>query len=163
MANSVSCFYMYYKNKSINITFIKFVNYIKVIFNSKSVILTFNQLISNYELFQIYLLSLILTENTLNINIQIINNKIIYGISTIKCLNNNCLNDSYDIVILEKRYYKNPLNAKEPKRSTSSKKINKFMWMFNSIIDIIDINPMYLFQEYYLNETYDIYNFIKTI
>jgi hypothetical protein len=131
-------------NKSVNITFIKYDNYIKVIFNSRSVILNDQQLISNYDLFQIYLLSLVLTEDTS----IIINNKNTYGIYT-KIWENFHLSSSYKLIKLEKMAHKNPFNSNEPKRLTSSKKINKFMWIFNKLIKSLDINPLNLFQEYY--------------
>ncbi len=143
MTRSISCFYMYIDIKrSINILFITFDNYIKVIFNRRSVILNNQQLISNYELFQIYLLSLILTEDTSKINNY--NNN--YGINT-KIWEKFYLSSSYKFIMFEKLTHKNPFNSNEPKRTTSSKKINKFMWIFNK--SIVDINPVSLFQEYY--------------
>ena len=148
MTLSISCFYMYFDNaKPINITFIKFDNYIKVIFNNRSVILTNNQLLSNFELFQLYLLSLILTEDTSKIYKT--NNN--YGIYT-KIWDNLYLSPSYKMIYLEKLAHKNPFKSNEPKRPTSSKKINKFMWIFNRWIKTIDINPINLFYEYYLIE-----------
>lgn len=144
MDRSISCFCMHFNNiKSINITFIKFDSYIKIIFNGRAVILNNQQLLSNYELFQIYLLSLILTENTSKIN----NNDNYYGVVA-KIWENFYLSSSYIFVLLEKTAHKNPFNAKEPKRPTSSKKINKFMWIFNKWIKSININPINLFHQY---------------
>jgi|UniRef100_A0A6C0LJ95 hypothetical protein len=145
MTRTISCFYMSFENKnSLNIIFIKFENYIKVIFNCRSVILTSQQLISNYELFQIYLLSLVLTEDTTKIYYYYN-----YGIYT-RIWENFNLTPSYKFINLEKTKNKNPFNSEEPKRPTSSKKINKFMWIFNKWL--VDINPVNLFHEYYSNE-----------
>ena len=83
----ISCFKGIYNKYSVIFTFIKFKNYVKVILDAKSVILTNMQLISNIELFQIYKLSLLCTKHSSNIETinkySFINkNKYIYGILT---------------------------------------------------------------------------------
>jgi vacuolar-type H+-ATPase catalytic subunit A/Vma1 len=65
-------------------------------------------------------------------------------------------------VLLEKNPHKNPLNANEPKRSTSLKKINKFLKKFDKYNDdnyIVDVER--IFNEYYSMETSSIFSYIK--
>jgi len=163
MTTSISCFFITnHIEGHINIIFIKFRSFIKVILNNKSVILNFRQLISNYRLFQIYLLSLLLTEDTTKIDIDVVDNKIIYGISTLKYWKNFYLTLSYKTVYFKKKFNKNLLNTQEPKRSTSLKKINKFMRIFYNLYNEgYIINPIYVFYEYYSYQTNDIVEYIK--
>ena len=160
---SISCFYVHYNYDPINIIFVKFENFIKIYLNDKSIILTIKQLVSIKKLFQIYLLSLLLTEDTSKISIDVENYRnIYYGVSTIKYWKNIRLTDYYQIILLEKSPYKNPLNATEPKRSTSLKKINKFMRKFNKYYDekyIMDVEQV--FDEYYIMETTYLYNYFQ--
>jgi hypothetical protein len=160
---TVSCFYITnYNDGQINITFIKYVKYIKIILNYKSIILPIEQLITNYKLFQIYLISLLLTENTTSIDLMIINKKKFYGISTMRYWKNVYLTLSYKIIFLQKSYHKNPFYSNEPKRSTSLKKINKFMRTFYNLYkEGYIINPLFVFYEYYSNETLDISDYVK--
>ncbi len=163
MTTSISCFFITnHIEGHINIIFIKFRSFIKVILNNKSVILNFRQLISNYRLFQIYLLSLLLTEDISKIDIDVVDNKIIYGISTLKYWKNFYLTLSYKTVYFKKKFNKNLLNTQEPKRSTSLKKINKFMRIFYNLYNEgYIINPIYVFYEYYSYQTNDIAEYIK--
>ena len=139
---SISCFYIHYNREPINIIFVKYENFIKIFLNEKSVILTIQQLLSIRELFQIYLISLLLTEDTSKISFDIEHYRNVYGVSTIRYWKNLHLTSTYNVVLLEKNPHKNPLNANEPKRSTSLKKINKFLKKFDKYIDdnyIVDV------------------------
>jgi hypothetical protein len=112
--------------------------------------MSIKHLISIRELFKIYLISLVLTEDISKISIDIEHYRNIYGVSTIRYWKNINLTSDYQIVYLEKSRYKNPLNSIEPKRSTSLKKINKFMKKFFKYYDeeyIIDVGN--IFNEYY--------------
>jgi len=127
----VSCFYITnYNDGQINITFIKYVKYVKIILNYKSIILSIEQLLNNYKLFQIYLLSLVLTENTSSIDLMIINKKKYYGISTMRYWKNVYLTLSYKIIFLQKSYHRNPFYSNEPKRTTSIKKLINLLKLF---------------------------------
>lgn len=159
---SISCFYVHYNRDPINIIFVKYENFIKIFLNEKSVILTIQQLISIQSLFKIYLISLLLTEDTSKISIDIEHYRNIYGVSTIRYWKNIHLMDEYEVVFLEKSSYKNPLNAVEPKRSTSLKKIKKFLKKFNNYYDekyIMDVDK--IFNEYYLMETTSLFNYFQ--
>lgn len=145
----VSCFYIHSIN-SINFTFIKFNNFMKIILNKRSVILTNKQIIENSKLFQIYILSLLCTKDTSNI--QVIYNdrykKDFYGIAARKYWQCNYYTDNYEIIEFEKSNLKsprNPLKILEPKRESGMKKIRKFMKLFN----LIRINPIECIREYY--------------
>jgi hypothetical protein len=130
--------------------------------NEKSVILTIQQLLSIRELFQIYLISLLLTEDTSKISFDIEHYRNVYGVSTIRYWKNLHLTSTYNVVLLEKNPHKNPLNANEPKRSTSLKKINKFLKKFDKYIDdnyIVDVER--IFNEYYSMETSSIFNYFQ--
>jgi hypothetical protein len=159
---SISCFYVHYNRDPINIIFVKYQNFIKIYLNDKSVILTIQQLVSIRNLFQIYLVSLLLTEDTSRISIDIENYRNIYGVSTIRYWKNIGLTSNYEVIMLEKSPFKNPLNADEPKRSTSLKKIKKFLKMFNKYYDekyIMDVKK--IFDEYYLMETTQVFNYFQ--
>ena len=103
--------------------------------SQKSVILTNKQLVSSLELFKIYILSLLLTEDTSKISTDVEHYRTIYGVSTMRYWKYLRLTLHYELVLLEKSPYKNPLKAKEPKRSTSLKKINKFMKKFYKFVN----------------------------
>ena len=140
----ISCFYVDYKTKPVNITFIKYNKFIKIIFDKKEIILSFVNLINCKILFEFYILSLLCTEDTSNIG----HITIIYGNSTEIIDKNLNFTGFYDFIILEKRRFKNPLLSKEPKRETSNKKQNKFFKsLFNYIIDT-NINPFYCIEYY---------------
>lgn len=159
---SISCFYVHYNRDPINIIFVKYENFIKIFMNEKSVIMTIKHLTSIRSLFKIYLLSLLLTKDTSKISIDIENYRNIYGVSTLRYWKNLRLTNEYNIVFLEKSRHKNPLNANEPKRSTSLKKINKFMKRFNNYYDekyITDVEK--IFNEYYLMETSTMFNYFQ--
>jgi len=159
---SISCFYIHYNREPINIIFVKYENFIKIFLNEKSVILTIQQLLSIRELFQIYLISLLLTEDTSKISFDIEHYRNVYGVSTIRYWKNLHLTSTYNVVLLEKNPHKNPLNANEPKRSTSLKKINKFLKKFDKYIDdnyIVDVER--IFNEYYSMETSSIFNYFQ--
>lgn len=159
---SISCFYVHYNRDPINIIFVKYQNFIKIYLNDKSVILTIQQLVSIQNLFQIYLISLLLTEDTSTISIDIENYRNIYGVSAIRYWKNISLMNNYEVIMLEKSPYKNPLNSNEPKRSTSLKKINKFLKKFNRYYDekyIMNVDK--IFNEYYRMETTQMFNYFQ--
>ena len=158
---SISCFYVHFNRDPINIIFVKYENFIKIFLNDKSVILTIQQLIYIKNLFKIYLLSLLLTEDTSKISFDVEHYRNIYGVSALKYWKNLRLTTQYEIVFLEKSRHKNPLNANEPKRSTSLKKIHKFMRMFNNYYDnhIRDVET--IFNEYYEMMSLPIFNYFQ--
>ena len=57
---TISCFYNHFNSISVNIIFIQFEKFVKVILNNRIVILTNKELISNIKLFQLFKLSLLL-------------------------------------------------------------------------------------------------------
>jgi hypothetical protein len=139
--------------------FVRYDEYFRVIINDKSICITINQLMSSDELFQVYILSLLLTEDTSKISIKRKNNKIVYGVST------NLYSkgfSNYKFVMIEKNPYKNPFNMKEPKRSTGPKKLRKVMRMFYTMHEYEHfLDPIVLFNEYYKNETEKLSEFVK--
>ena len=62
--------------------------------------------------------------------------------------------DTYQIIKIEKPKL---IKSQEPKRSTSSKKIRKFMRNFELYKNEVIKNPIDIFNEFYMNETQDIY------
>jgi len=155
---TISCFYINYNRDPINIIFIKYENFVKVIFNRRAVILTNNQFVSSEELFNTYLISLILTEDTSKIDRVNIDNKIYYGVSTMRYWKNLYLTNFYKIISLEKSAHRNPLNSLEPKRASGHKKYSKFMRYFcNSYCyegyEGYIVRPCQLLKEYCFIET----------
>jgi hypothetical protein len=134
-ADISSCVYLYLRTGLNLIVFTKFDNYFIVKHDRKNIItITPETLVSIPNLFKIYILSLLVTENTRNvvkIKTKYFNN-IRYTL-LIKYQNEPMIfNDTYKNIFVGKR---NPLNKLEPKRETSSKKINKFIKKFNSTFE----------------------------
>lgn len=176
----ISCFYNHFNKETLKYIFIKYDKFVKVIFNCRSIILTIEQLVTNTQLFQIYILSLLCTSNTSvsevcintgeTIEIEwnnddkhfinrhdIINDAMytpIYGIYTQKCWKSRSIAIYYEFVKLYDTSFKkrrDPLYSLEPKRSSSSKKIRKFMKLFVKSIDDYIIDPLSLI--YLFNKT----------
>jgi len=122
----ISCFYIDCNQLPINFTFIKYKKFIKIFLNKKSIIIEIENLKKSQILLKIYNLSLVCTENLNEIS-SIINDGIdIYGISTQIFERNLGFSGTYDFIILEKNFFKNPLLGQEPIRETSIKKQKKF-------------------------------------
>ena len=68
----------------------------------------------------------------------------------------------YGVVELKYNYKRNLFNKQEPKRTSGSKKIRKFMKLFNSfyIIDKMK-EPNQLIHEYYSFELFDLCEYFK--
>ena len=150
MTPTISCLYMTANRDPANFTFIKFNNFVKVIFNDRMITIPVKQLIANRELFQLYIVSLLFTEDTSEIYKDTINDCVYYGVSTLVYSDFNLAN-SYKVIYLTKSHHRNPLNSKEPKRASSKKKYNKFMkYFYNCCADesyIVD--PGHLLRDYY--------------
>jgi hypothetical protein len=158
MASSISCFNFHYFDNSFKFIFIEFDNYIKVIVNNKMIVLTKQELTSNTRLFQIYLISLLLTENTNNISSFTLDKSYIYGVrsrwyvKTLDCFN-MVLIDRDRFSMISKLSNRNPLNTNSPKRSSGPKKIRKVMKLvdkFYKDYNIIDLS--FILSIFYRNE-----------
>jgi len=162
MTPSISCLYMSYNRDPANFTFIKYENFVKVIFNRRSVILSIKQFIENFELFQLYVISLLFTEDTSTIYEDVINDSVYYGIYTMTCSNFKLAN-SYRIIYLEKSPHRNPLKSKEPKRASSRKKYNKFMKYFLNCYsdESYIIHPLQLLYDYYACEAEEVVGYFN--
>lgn len=151
---TISCFYNHYNREPFNFTFIQFEKFVKVILNYRSIILTNKQLASNPLLFQVFKLSLLLTEDTsmISSNIDEYSKKTVYGVSTMKYWKHIHLTDYYSFIELEKFSSKNPLNGKEPKRASSIKKIKKFMKLFHGLYEADKIvKPNEIMNDYFVD------------
>lgn len=158
----ISCFYIYYNTDPICIIFIKFEKFIQIILNGTSIILTNLQLISNSRLFQLFKLSLLCTEDTSYILSYYINDNLVHGISTHWYWKNMGFTDCYGLVELKYNYKRNLFNKQEPKRASGTKKIRKFMKLFNSFYMIDKIkDPTNLIREYYSFELLDLCEYFR--
>lgn len=162
---SISCFYNHFYGTPINITFIQFEKYFKVILNDRIIILSNKKFLSNKILFQYYIISILCTLDTskIDINFRQFINKNIYGVYTQQYWKNLYFTNYYDFIELSKsnkKKPKNPLNMMEPKRQSSSKKIKKFEKLFDSNMKFVK-NPIELFIELYENKTDDIIKYVK--
>ena len=129
---SMSCFsYRLWSRVPYNFTFIKFEKFIKVIVNSRSIILRNDELASHQRLFQIFILSLLLTEDTSTVSYVTDKNEAKYGVETLRYWNKARIAHYYGFVQLEKYSKRNPLNAMEPKRASGDKKVRKFFKLFS--------------------------------
>jgi hypothetical protein len=157
---AVSCFYNIYDKSCVKYIFIKYENYFKVIINSKSIILSNKSVVNNKQLFQIYILSLLCTNDTSTVDIMTIKNKStelyipsticknIYGIFAEKYLGYNYFTNYSSFVELDENIYRNPLLSIEPKRESGNKKIRKFEKLFYKSLTTND-TPIDLIIEYY--------------
>jgi len=161
---SISCFYYrLWTRKPFTFIFVKFEKFVKVMLDHKAVILTNEELASNPELFQMFVLSLLLTENTSKVD-SVINddNKISYGVSSYQYWNSSrpkfelCFNE------LEKSRTKNPLNAREPTRASSDKKVRKFFKSFREFYENEMIkDPSIIVEEYLDRHASDVINYFN--
>jgi len=145
----ISCYYNHYNRAPILLVFIKYNNFMKIkIDNNKPIILDLNTFMEIPLLFEFYILSLLCTKNYTDITYD--NNEHTYKIQSIKYWKHLYFNNHYDMISI---YYKrNPLNMQEPKRQTSSKKINKFVFQFRNLLLK---NPIDLINQFILSACYD--------
>ena len=151
---SISCYYNHYNRDPVNFTFIKYEKYVKVIINETAIIITIEQLANNTKLFQIYILSLLCTEDTSMVG-KIYGKYVAYSQWYWK---NLYFTSYYNLTELYKSNInrpKNPLISQEPKRISSGKKIRKFTKVFDSYLSKIK-DPIVLINEYYLIESTDL-------
>ena len=161
---TISCFYnRIFTRSPHSFTFIKYEKFVKVFMDSKVVVLTNEDLISDQRLFQIFILSLLLTKDTSIVDsvVDVNDGKVKYGKSTMRHCRYIQLPETYKFTQLLKSSTKNPLNAREPKRPSSSKKIRKFFKSFNTfywneMIKETDI----IFEEFFYVKTVDIFDYV---
>jgi hypothetical protein len=145
-----------------NFIFIQFEKFVKVYYNTKAIILTNEEIISNKILFQIFTISLLLTENTSAVSSVKNKNKKIYGVSTLLHWNKSNYMNYYGVIEFEKLVSKNPLNMMEPKRANSDKKKRKFFKKFNNFCkyDLIK-DPITIINEFINEEKTEAFNYFK--
>ena len=140
----ISCFYIHYIREPVNFTFIKYEKFMKICLQTRIIILEIENLKKYPILFQFYILSLLCTENTSNIDYYFYENCVIYGVSTKQQWKKSRFCIDYDVISLEKYYMKNPLLSQEPKKQTSNKKIKKLLKIIYNYYDNNHINdPLY--------------------
>lgn len=143
MTAEVTCCVYFYVKTSLNlIVFTKFDNYFIINHDRNNIIIVSHEtLVLLPNLFKIYILSLLVTEDTRNVikTKTKYSNKIIYTLP-IKYQNMPLFfNETYKNVYIGKR---NPLNKLEPKRESSLKKINKFIKNFNKTFEYDSPNTL---------------------
>ena len=147
----ISCFYVHYNRCPINITFIKYDKFMKIILQNRTISIRIENIIEYQFLVDFYILSLLCTKDTSKIDYEI-NNKgqIFYGVSTKRLWKGLYFMREYEIITLEKNFFKNPLLSQEPRRETGNKKIRKFMKEFysyydsNLLHDPLELLPMFI-------------------
>jgi len=164
----ISCFlYRLWFRLPYNLTFIKFDNFVKVVLNSKSIILSNEDLASNQRLFELFILSLLLTEDISTISSVIHENgRINYCVSTLNYSNGSrqLISDNYVPIPLEKSRTKNPLNSREPKRASSEKKLRKFFKSFEIFYDNEMIkDPLFIYEEFFERELCGIIEYVEKV
>jgi hypothetical protein len=164
MTPSISCYYLHYNRQPYNFTFIKFEKFVKVILNTRAVVMTIKQLVENAKLFKIYQLSLLLTNDTEQIftSVDEFSGDVIYGVMTVWYWKYLRLSGFEEFTALEKSRYKNPFKSCEPKRESSRKKYNKFLKLFNSE-DVVNKmkDPDVVVLEFFQKESADIYDYFR--
>ncbi len=158
---TISSFHNHYNRNPVNFIFIKFEKFVKVNLNDCSVILTNKDLVSNFQLFQIFKLSLLCTEDTSNIQETVVFDETVLGISTQWYWKKTQFRKYYSFIELFNTNKRNPLNAQEPKRSSSAKKIRKFNKLFNSYIANKIKDPTELIREYFSHELLELFDYFR--
>ena len=147
----ISCYYVHYNREPINITFIRYKKFMKIILQNRKIIIAIENLKTNKLLFNLYILSLLCTEDTSKINLEFdFNGNDVYCVSTHKSWKYlYFVKIGYDLIELEKNSRKNPLLSQEPKRETSIKKINKLLNMLYNYFNTYHIeNPLDTINKY---------------
>lgn len=171
----VSCFYIHYNIHPLNFTFIKYKKFIKVCVENRVINILIKNLKNYTILYDLYILSLLCTENPsqiektmININDKI---KYIYEVSTEKYWKTLYFYGKYTPETLEMKAYKNPFLSQEPKRETSMKKQYKLLKQVYELYDSDLLpDPFYIITKYIEAiryrveiETKDIINYEKKI
>ena len=125
----ISCYYIYSNRNPRYIVFIRYEKFMKMILSGyRTIIMSIDNFNNDYNLFQYYCLSLIMTEDNTKIyresDKEYIDNRLRYGVSIELNWKNLYFTDNFRIQFLNIK--KNPFNSIEPKKETTSKKINKF-------------------------------------
>jgi len=162
---SISCFsYRLWGRVPYNLIFIQFEKYIKVSINSRTVIFMNEELASHKGLFQLFVLSLLLTEDTSTVS-SVMDKKRVklnYGVATLRHWDKSRIADYYGFVPLEKSIAKNPLNAMEPKRASSDKKMRKFFKLFNLFWENEMIkDPLIIYEEFFARESFEAFDYFN--
>lgn len=122
----VSCFYGFLcQPEHIKLVFIKFNNYIIIhMYPYKPIILSYKTLIFYPRIFQFYILSLLITENTQKLDkyINIYTHEFFIKTTVLSSIDD--FMDNYSNICISNS---NLLNKNEPLRQSSNKKINKFI------------------------------------
>jgi hypothetical protein len=142
--------------------FIEFDNFFKVIINNKKIVLTKQELTLNSRLFQIYLISLLLTEDIIIIDKIMFDKSYIYGIRSRWYIYNNINFQKVKFTIMRIFLNRNPLNASSPKRSSSPKKIRKFIKLIDKFYKnnkIIDLSFIILI--FYIDEAHPLIDYFE--
>ena len=166
MTLSMSCFNFQKFLNSYKFMFIEFDDFFKVIINKKMVVLTKQELTSNSRLFQIYLISLLLTEDIITVKKIMLNNSYIYGINS-RWYSDNIniemdLEERVKFTIMTKISKKNPLNASSPKRSSGPKKIRKFMKLIHNLYRSNNITDLsFIVTIFFRNETQLLFDYFE--
>lgn len=150
----ISCFtirnFQYNHGYPTTIMFIKYDKYFIVKLNSlKSIIILYRTLLTMPYLYKLYIISLLLTENTNKIDyLHLYREYAEYAIRTKIYYKILGYTNDYEHVIIG---YKNPLNKNEPVRETSNRKIKKFIRNYRKIyVDyllIYNFIDMFVIQE----------------
>lgn len=138
----ISCYYIHSNRNTRYMVFIRYDKYMKILLSSyRTIILSIEDFMKIPHLFEYYLLSIFLTENVNKITYEYDNyNKKEFILSVEKNWKEMYFLDYYSLIsIIEIK--RNPFNSQEPKKQTSSKKINKFIKNFYKDFDI---DPIYI-------------------
>jgi hypothetical protein len=163
---TISCYY-YNKRGPYSFTFIQFENFVKVVLNRRIIILTNEQLATNSKLFEIFVMSLLFTEDT-SVASTMYDDDMIgesdfnwYGVST-HVYEKNISQMNYRFISLYKSRFRNPLIAKEPTRATGQKKVRKFMKLFHEIYNNqMTKKPPAIINDFFQQQMADTIDYLK--
>jgi hypothetical protein len=128
---TITCFHNQVNGVSVNIVFINYGKFIKIIFQEKMIVMPRKNLKNHQLLFQHYILSRHCTEDT-----EIDRNDCgLYGVRTREFRKYLDLSRDYVFVPIEKHNLRNPFYSQKPKRASSVKKQFKLLRMMYRCYD----------------------------
>lgn len=131
----VSCFYTSMRMDEILVVFVKFNNFITIhLHGCNKITIRYDMLLMIPKLYDLYVLSLLLTENSRELIKTDFNDR--YYLNVISLYNFNYSNDNYLEIDIGN---KNLLLKKSPKRETTSKKFKKFLKHLNNRFENVNL------------------------
>ena len=167
MPPSISCFNYDCDPQPFHFIFIKFDKFIIIYVNLKSVVLPIKKFVSNVRLFQVYILSLLLTEDVNKIDVSKVyvykskNGKYlpVHGTWTKRYFKEIC---NYEFIPFYTLPMSNPMELFEPIKRSKDNIISNFFKYFNGLFNDKTIEePTAMIENYFKSESTPIFDYFQ--